>query len=142
MVLITACGNKKESVPTVAGKLYKSTRIRYLYKKSKELNIPFYILSAKYGLVNSDKIISSYNQIMDDNQCIKLKSQIKEVLKNFDIIIYYKGGAREIYFNCLKDVVFELNKKFIYFGYANMGDIKKIDEIIMSIDNGKWTMEN
>jgi len=142
MVLITACGNKKENVPTVVGKLYKSTRIRYLYKKSKELNIPFYILSAKYGLVNSDKIISPYNQIMDDNQCIKLKSQIKEVLKNFDIIIYYKGGAREIYFNCLKDVVFELNKKFIYFGYANMGDIKKIDEIIMSIDNGKWTMEN
>ena len=51
IMLITACGNKKENKPIEAGKLYKSSRIRHLYRRSKELNIPFYILSAKYGLI-------------------------------------------------------------------------------------------
>ena len=69
IVLITACGKKKENKKSKAGKLYKSSRIRYLYRKSKEMNIPFYILSAKYGLVNGDEIIEPYNQVMDEKQC-------------------------------------------------------------------------
>ncbi len=115
IVLITACGNKKENKPAVAGRLYKSSRIRHLYKRSKELNIPFYILSAKYGLVSCDEIISPYNQIMNKKQCEKLKDQIEKVLGNFDIIIYYKGGARKEYYNCLEKLVKHLNKKFISF---------------------------
>ncbi len=130
IVLITACGNKKENKPTEAGKLYKSSRIRHLYKKSKELDIPFYILSAKYGLVNGDEIIAPYNQIMDEKQCNKLKNQIEKVLENFDIIIYYKGGARKEYYNCLEKITEKLNKKFISFGYGNMGDIRKLEDII------------
>ena len=133
IVLITACGNKKENKPTKAGNLYKSSRIRHLYKRSKELNIPFYILSAKYGLVNGDEIIAPYNQIMDKKQCEKLKDQIEKILENFDIIIYYKGGARKEYYNCLEIIAKKLNKRFISFGYGNMGDIRKLEDIINAL---------
>jgi len=133
IVLITACGNKKEEKPTIAGKLYKSSRIKYLYRKSKELELPFYILSAKYGLVNGNEVIEPYNQLMDESQCEKLKKQIKNILENFEIIIYYKGGARKEYLNCLEIVAKELNKKFISFGYGNMGDIRKLEDILNGI---------
>lgn len=130
IVLIAACGNKKEDKPNKAGKLYKSSRIRHLYKRSKELNIPFYILSARYGLVSCDEIIAPYNQIMNKEQCEKLKVQIEKVLENFDLIIYYKGGARKEYYDCLEKLAKKLNKKFISFGYGNMGDIGKLEDII------------
>jgi len=138
IVLITACGNKKEEKPTAAGRLYKSSRIRYLYKRSKELGLDFYILSAKYGLVNGDEVIEPYDQVMDKVQCEKLKSQIKEVLKNFDVIIYYKGGARREYLECLEMIAKELNKKFITFGYGNMGDIGKLEKIVGGIYNAEY----
>ena len=130
IVLITACGNKKENKPIEAGRLYKSSRIRHLYKRSKELDIPFYILSAKYGLVNGDEIIRPYNQIMDEEQCSKLEDQIKKVLENFELVIYYKGGTRKEYYICLEKITKKLNKKFISFGYGNMGDIGKLEDII------------
>jgi len=133
VVLITACGNKKEEKPTIAGKLYKSPRIRHLYKKSKELRIPFYILSAKYGLVSGDEMIEPYNEIMSEKKCKKLERQLVEILKNYDKVIYYKGGARKEYYNCLEKIAKKLNKKFISFGYGNMGDIRKIEEIISAL---------
>jgi len=130
IVLITACGSKKEEKPTIAGRLYKSPRIRYLYKKSKEFRLDFYILSAKYGLISGDEIVEPYDQVMDKAQCEKLKSQIRDILKNFDVIIYYKGGARKEYLECLEVIAKELNKKLITFGYGNMGDIGKLEEIL------------
>ena len=139
IVLITACGNKKEEEPTIAGRLYKSPRIRYLYKKSKELGLDFYILSAKYGLISGDEIVEPYDQVMDKAQCEKLKSKIRDVLKNFDIIIYYKGGARKEYLECLEMIAKELNKKFETFGYGNMGDIGKLEEKLEEILNGSST---
>jgi hypothetical protein len=129
-VLITACGNKKEDKPMEAAKLYKSSRIRHLYKKSKELDIPFFILSAKYGLVSGDDVIEPYNEIMDKSKCKILEDQISQTLKYFDFIIYYKGGARREYYNCIEKVAKKLNKKLITFGYGNMGDIGKLKKII------------
>ena len=35
MAIITACGKKKENKPKEAGLLYKSSRIRHLYKNHK-----------------------------------------------------------------------------------------------------------
>lgn len=135
LLLITACGNKKEDKPMEAGKLYKSSRIRHLYKRSKELNIPFYILSAKYGLISGNEIIEPYNEIMEEDKCEILEKQISQILKDFDVIIYYKGGARKEYYNCLEKISKKLNKKFISFGYGNMGDIGKLEEIINELSN-------
>jgi len=133
IALITACGNKKESTPTIAGKLYKSSRIRHLYKRSKELNISFFILSAKYGIVGGDEIIEPYNALMSSRRCQEIEETILEKLNNIEIIIYYKGGARKEYFECIQNIARKLNKKFIYFGYGNMGDIGKLKRIINEV---------
>ncbi|USG99381.1 hypothetical protein K1720_07560 [Thermococcus argininiproducens] len=140
IVVITACGSKKENIPSPAWKLYKSSRIRYLYKKSKQLTYPFYILSAKYGLVHSEKILKPYDELLTEEKANQLMSQVIEVLNGFDIVIYYKGGARKTYLNLIEKASRALNKTLITFGYANMGDINNIDDIIMTIrsSNGDY----
>ncbi len=130
IVLITACGNKKENRPMEAGKIYKSPRIRYLYRKSKELNVPFFILSGGYGLIEGNEVIEPYNAVMTKDKCKGFKEEIKKKLKNFDIVIYYRGGARREYLDCILEVISELNKKFVVFGFKNMGDIGKLEEIV------------
>lgn len=133
IVIVTACGNKKENSPQPAWRLYKSPRIRYLYKKSKELGYPFYILSAKYGLVDSEQILEPYDQILTVERINELLPQVIEVLKNFEIVIYYRGGARKTYLELIKQASRIAGAHLVVFGYANMGDINKLEEIINSV---------
>ncbi|TCK04585.1 DUF6884 domain-containing protein [Phorcysia thermohydrogeniphila] len=133
VVLVTACGNKKEEKPRPAGELYKSARIRHLYRKSKELGVPFFILSAGYGLVSGDEMISPYNAVMSEERCRELEGEIAERLKAYDVIVYYRGGARKDYLDCIKKVAEKLGKEFIVFGYGNMGDIGKLGEVLKSL---------
>ena len=133
VVLVTACGNKKESTPKVAGELYKSARIRHLYRKSKEFGVPFFILSAGYGLVSGDEVISPFNAVMTKERCRELEEKIAKKLKDYDVIVYYRGGARKDYLDCIKKVAEKLQKELIVFGYGNMGDIGKLGEVLKSL---------
>ena len=130
-ILVTACGKKKESKPNKAGILYKSTRIRFLYKRSKELGIPFYILSAKYGLINAEEIIAPYEMTMDENRCKNIFYYV--VKKLFEMkpkkVLFYKGGSPAIYYYCIEKACNLLDIKIKAFGYANMGDINKLEEL-------------
>lgn len=133
VALITACGNRKEDSPKEAGKLYKSPRIRYLYKRAKELGVPFFILSGGYGLISGDEVIEPYDAVMTHEKCDYFKERIKLKLKKFDILLFYKGGARKEYLDCILKVANELGVEVIVFGFGNMGDIKKLDEILSSL---------
>ena len=133
IVLVTACGNKKEDSPRVAGELYKSARIRHLYRRSKELGVPLFILSAGYGLVSADEVISPYNAVMSRERCSELERRIAERLKDYDVIVYYRGGARKDYLDCIKKVAEKTGKELLVFGYGNMGDIGKLGEILKSL---------
>ncbi len=130
LALVTACGGKKEKSKRKAGLLYKSARIRHLYKRSKELKIPMFILSAKYGLVSADDEIEPYEAVMTDERCGGLLSTLLEKLKDFDVVIYFRGGARREYYNCVREAVDTLKKELVVFGYGNMGDIGKLQEIV------------
>jgi hypothetical protein len=133
IVLITACGGKKEKGKRKAAELYKSARIRHLYRRSKELNLPFYILSAKYGLVFAEEEIEPYEAVMTEEKCKELLPNILEKLKDYEVVIYYRGGARKEYYDCIKEACETLGKKFVSFGYGNMGDIRKLDSILESL---------
>ncbi|WP_456455649.1 DUF6884 domain-containing protein [Thermovibrio sp.] len=126
VALITACGNKKESRKLPAGKIYKSARIRHLYRRSKELKVPFLILSAKYGLIEADKEIEPYNAVMDKQRCKELKEQIKKSLKKYEVIVFFRGGARKDYYECLKEACKEAGVKLISFGSGNMKGIREL----------------
>lgn len=136
VVLVTSCGAKKEETPQPAGRLYKSSRIRHLYKRSKELGIPFYILSAKYGLINADTVIEPYDKVMTPERAAELLPQVKEILKSFDLVVFYKGGARKEYRELIEKACEETGTRLISFGYGNMGDIRKLNKILEGITNG------
>ena len=104
-----------------------------MYRRSKELGIPFYILSAKYGLVDSNDVIEPYDQIMTKERINELKSQVSGILRNFDVVIFFKGGVRKEYRTLIEMVCDELGIELIEFGYGNMGDIRKLDEILKSV---------
>jgi len=135
VVLVTSCGAKKEETPQPAGKLYKSSRIRHLYKRSKELGIPFYILSAKYGLINADTIIEPYDKVMTPERAAELLPQVKETIKSFDLVIFYKGGARKEYRELIEKACKETDTRLISFGYGNMGAIRKLENLLGEIYN-------
>jgi hypothetical protein len=132
VVLITACGKKKETKPGPAWRLYRSPRIRYLKKKADKFQIDFYILSSKYGLIHSDEIIEPYESVITRERCKILLPEIIKKLTNIQPhkVVFYKGGARKEYFECVEEACRKLNKPILSFGYANMGGIKKLDEIL------------
>ncbi len=133
IALVTACGGKKEDRKLPAGKLYKSARIRHLYRRSKELGVPFFILSAGYGLISGDEEIEPYEAVMTEERCGELLPTLLSCLKNFDVIVYYRGGARKEYLNCIEKAAELLGKELIVFGYGNMGDIGKLEEVLREV---------
>ncbi|WP_297522154.1 DUF6884 domain-containing protein [Thermococcus sp.] len=130
IIVITACGNKKNPQPGPAWRIYRSSRIKYLHKKSQELGYSFYILSGKYGLIPAEKHIEPYDEILSEEKIKKFLPHVIKILEHYDIVIYYQGGARSIYRSLIQTAALSLNKDIIVFGYANMGDINKIEMII------------
>jgi len=132
ILVITACGKSKENKPLPAGLLYKAGRIRYLYRKSKELNYLFYILSAEYGLINADATIEPYERRMNEERCRELKEKIKEILREIkpSLVVFYRGGSPDVYVKCVETICKELGIRFKTFGFANMGEISRIEQII------------
>ena len=65
IAIVTACGNKKESVPLPAYKLYKSSRIKAVYNRRQ--NHDMFILSAEHGLIPAEKVIAPYNRLMAEH---------------------------------------------------------------------------
>ena len=126
--VITACGNKKESVPLPAWKIYKSPRIKAVYKRKHDCDM--YILSAEHGLLPAEKIIKPYNRLMDETRAKELLPNIESVVKNYDGVIYFKAGARKLYEECLKNACEKNNVKLISFGFGIMGGINELEDKI------------
>ena len=97
------------------------------------------ILSARYGIVDSDEIIPPYEEIMTSERCENLLPQIVAKLRNFNpaVIVFYRGGARREYLDCLKKAANALGIRVIEVGYANMGDIRRVEAIINDLIGGR-----
>ena len=126
--IVTACGNKKHEIPKPAWKIYKSSRIKAVYNRRN--NHDMYILSAEHGLLPSEKIIQPYNRIMDEQRSKELISDMVPIIQKYDTVIFFKAGARKLYEQCIESACKKADKKIISFGYAIMGDINKLPEII------------
>lgn len=126
--VITACGNKKEGTPLPAWRIYKSSRIKAVYKrKGKE---DMYILSAEHGLLPAEKIIKPYNRLLDTHRANKLLPKIESTIKKYDKIIYFKAGARKLYEECLKTACNNMGVKIESFGFGFMGGINELENKI------------
>lgn len=128
VLLVTACGDKKNSGPMPAYKLYKSSRIKAVYNR--RCGSKMCILSAEYGLVDAHKTIKPYERVMDEQRSKELQPSIAKKLQSYDCIIFFKGGARKAYLSCIRAVCEKTGKILVTLGFANMGGIKDLPLII------------
>lgn len=135
ILIVTACGGKQEAFPCPAYRLYKSARIKAVYKRRGDCD--FYILSGKYGLLEHDKVIGPYGDIMTSEKAQQFLPQVIGKVKNYDLIIYFRAGARTAYLDCIKTACKRAGKTLIITGFAHMGGIKNIPKIINLIKERK-----
>ena len=136
IALITACCAKKLHHPAPAINLYRSSRIKAVYNRSNGAD--FYILSAEYGLVPAQKIIEPYNTIMTPQRAKELAPKIAETLKGYDVVVFYRAGARKEYLKCIAKACRNAKVKLIVIGYGQIGDINKIPQIIKQLKSGNF----
>lgn len=135
LLIVTACGAKKARRPKKALDLYRSGRIRAVYNLSSSNDMA--ILSSEYGLVDADETIKPYDRIMNEERAEQLVPSIAKIIKDYDTIIFFKGGARKTYLKCIKKACEGAGKTLISFGFANMGGIRDLPKIIELLNHGK-----
>lgn len=64
-VILIACSSQKLRRPTLAKRLYVSTLFSLCRKYAEKSKIPWYIISAKHGLLSPSKQIAPYNQTLN-----------------------------------------------------------------------------
>jgi len=135
VLVVTACGGRQEVSPHPAYQLYKSARIKAVYKRKGECDMC--ILSGKYGLLEINRVIRPYNDVMTPERAQQLLPQVIKKVKNYDVIVYFKAGARAAYFDCLKTACRSAGKVLVATGFAHMGGINDLLKIIKLAKEGK-----
>ncbi|NVM21362.1 MAG: hypothetical protein HWN68_06240 [Desulfobacterales bacterium] len=128
IMVATSCGKGKRDGIWPACQLYKSPRIKALCNRITDY--PFYILSSEYGLVRRDKRIETYDRVMDQERADYLAPQVGSVIKNYDFVVYFKGGARQTYVQCMKLASDKYKVPIAFVGHRNMGDINEIHNVV------------
>lgn len=97
-VYLVSCVKRKMSCPAEAQKLYTSD----WFSKARGLVVntgkPWFILSAKYGLVSSDTLISPYNVTLNKmgiadrrTWADRVKNQMDEMMPKADVVVVLAG---------------------------------------------------
>ena len=136
VLIVTACGAKKNPEPVPAYKLYKSSRVKAVYNR--RCGSDMCILSAEYGLVDVHKTIEPYERVMDERRAEELVPLVAKKLQSYDCLIFFKGGARKAYMSCIKTACEKAGRTLVAFGYANMGGINELPRIIEFVRQSKW----
>ncbi len=98
-LLILPCSKqKKELYSACALELYDGPFYRVV-RKNQPKNLDILILSAKYGLISSDNLISYYDQIMTPKRAEELDSEIMAKLERIFVIEDYE----EVFINLGKN---------------------------------------
>jgi len=131
ILLATACGEKKRPGKHRAVDLYYSSRIKAVYNRRSGCDMA--ILSARYGLVDSEKVIAYYQEVMNSKRAEILLPQVVNYLRKYDVSVYFRTGARAVYYELMKKASRIANKTIICFGSGYMKGINKIPEVISTI---------
>ena len=98
-IYLVSCVAKKKSKPVAAKDLYESTWFRLARRYVERSGAPWFILSAKYGLVMPDAVISPYDETLNRMGVAdriawaqKVQSQMDEQLPDADEIIVLAGA--------------------------------------------------
>ena len=113
---ITYCSKKKNPaagfIPAI--QRYNSKRIADLYNKSLEHDVPFAILSGKYGLVKPEQPIPLYDHLMTEDDITRIKYRIIKFIlsNNVSSIVYFTKDTDAVkpYHTALSEAVSELHQ--------------------------------
>ena len=133
ILIVTACGKRKDTSLQPAWKLYKSPRIRAVYNRRNGHDMA--ILSSKYGLVKAEKVIEPYEEVLTKQRVEELLPQVVEGIRYYDAVVYFRGGAGKEYRNLINEACEKAGKKFACCGYKNLGDVNKIPQLLECVDN-------
>ena len=67
----------------------------------------------------------------------ELIPQIIEKIKDYDCIVYYRGGAGREYFNLMREACRRAGKTLVSFGYRFMGDINELPNVLSIAKQGQ-----
>lgn len=98
--LCTICCKRKrrDSDPLPAIERYISKRIQYVFAESKRLDLPFAILSAKYGLLDAHDRIPHYNHLLVPDGIATLVATVEEqfaIRGATSVLFYARSRATE-----------------------------------------------
>jgi hypothetical protein len=113
ILIVTACGKRKDSVAQPAWKLYKSPRIRAVYNRRDGNDMA--ILSSKYGLIDAEEVLEPYEKVLTKERADELLPQVIEEIQNYDSVLYYRGGAGKEYFDLIKEACIRSKKRIRFF---------------------------
>ena len=132
LLIVTACGKSKNDSPQPAWRLYKSSRIKAVYNRRNGHEMA--ILSSRYGLISSDKVIEPYEEVLTEERAKELISQVTENIEPYDAVIYFRGGAGLEYYELLEAACDAACKHFISFGYKHLGEIGMLSMAIKMLE--------
>jgi len=136
ILVVTACGISKKDQTLPAYELYKSARIKAVYNRCNGCDMA--ILSGKYGLVDAFEFIRPYEQLIDEQRAQELVPYVAEKLRNYDCVIFFKGGARKPYISCISNACEKTATTLVVLGYANMGGINDLPDVIQLAFQQSW----
>lgn len=126
--VITACGKEKSDHPSPAWKLYTSERITAVHSRKGECDM--YILSAKYGLLPSERVVAPYDQIMNPERAEELLPGMVKVLQGYDKVVYFRADADGPYEECMRKACARAGRPLDLLGSRDMGGIGELEERI------------
>lgn len=109
-IMLISCGKNKINYPAPACKMYVGTSFKLKQKHAIDFADDYFILSAKYGLLKKDEIISPY-------ECSLLKQNKKYILEYSNKVIL------QIKNNIIKGSIIEFHTPDIYWRFVH-GSLK------------------
>ena len=134
VLIIAACSATKlgstSDTKAKAKDMYQGRLFRLTRKLAEKNNWPYVIISAKYGLLLPDDEIEGYEKFLKNKKDVeeikpKVIPKLKEIIKDYDIILGIVGGQ-------YKKVIEELvDDKFIFIKSKGYGDLcSKVEAMI------------
>ena len=103
-VFLVSCVSKKKTASARAAEMYVSSLFLKERNRIEKTGCPWFILSAKYGLLDPDKIIEPYNVSLNTMSAKerrawaeKVRQQMESQLPNADKIVIFAGATYRRY---------------------------------------------
>lgn len=135
-VVVTGCSQKKHDVSVApAAELYDSTRITFVKRIASEENVPFFILSAEYGLAKGDIPIANYDQRMDEVSEEMIEKVVQQIrYHKIQTLTFFAAGTNKCYKQTLEEAAKRLPELDLrILGHSCMGGAKELQPLLQLV---------